>query len=203
MQRIKGLLLLVGIGLLVFFITREIYEPDANTEQVSAAVLLERVRPVLKLTTVEGEFVELYNHTDSWDWGYSIPGFTEKRAILRVKARVSVGYDLNGLRVSTDEVTHTITLEAPPNPQVLSVEHDVDYYDLSEGLFNTFSPQELTSVSAKAKQQVIDKLPQSGLFAEAEKQRDEVVKVVRTLVESAGWKLEVAWAKDNGTPIKD
>src|SRR5688572_33424947 len=109
MQRIKGLLLLVGTVLLVFFITREIYEPDVETEQVSAAVLLERVRPVLKLTTVEGDFVELYAHSDSWDWGYSIPGFTEKRAILRVKARVSVGYDLNGLQVSTDEVTHTIT----------------------------------------------------------------------------------------------
>lgn len=203
MQRIKGLLLLLGTVLLVFFITREIYQPGAVTEQVSAAVLLERVRPVLKLTTVEGEFVELYTHKDSWDWGYSIPGFTEKRAILRVKARVSVGYDLNGMRVSTNEVTHTITLDAPPRPQILSVEHDIDYYDMSEGLFNSFGPQELTSISARAKQQVLDKVPQSGLFEEAEKQRDEVVGVVRTLAESAGWTVEVNRVEKPATPVKD
>lgn len=201
MHRIKGGLLLIGTILLVFFITREIYEPDVESEQVAAAVLLERVRPVLKLTTVEGEFVELYAHSDSWDWGYSIPGFTEKRAILRVKARVSVGYDLNGLQVTTNEATRTIRLEGSPAPQILSVEHDVDYYDMSEGLFNSFSPQELTSVSAKAKQQVLDKVPQSGLFQEAEKQREEVVKVVRALAESAGWTLEVKWKEGDRAAV--
>lgn len=200
MDRIKGLLLLVGVSLLVFFITKAVYEPDANTEQVKADVLLERIRPVLKLTTVEGDIVELFTHKDDADWGFSIPYVTEKRAILRVKAKVSVGYDLNGMRISTNELTHTITLEAPPEPMVLSVEHDVDYYDMDEGLFNSFAPHELTSISAKAKQKMVDQLPKSELFAEAQAQRDRMVEVVRALVETAGWKLELGWAPQ-GTPV--
>ncbi len=65
---IKGILLLV-VGLLVFFITREAYQPSTPSEEVSATVLLERVRPVLKLVTVEGDFSELYTHRRGFDWG--------------------------------------------------------------------------------------------------------------------------------------
>jgi hypothetical protein len=205
MTRAARLLLLIGALLLVFFITREIYRPAPSTEEVSSTVLLERVRPVLKLVTVEGDFSELYDQKDSWTYNQflaQLPSF-RKRAIVRVKARVSVGYDLNGLQVSTDEATHTLRLDAPPKPQVLSVEHDLDYYDLDEGLFNHFDPKELTALNTKAKQKVLDQVPTSGLFAEAEKQRDEIVAVVRALAESAGWTLELGWEpKDGRTLLK-
>ena len=56
MSRIVRILLALGLCLLVFFITREIYRPEAATEQVDSTVLLERIRPVLKLVTVEGDF---------------------------------------------------------------------------------------------------------------------------------------------------
>ena len=48
MDKLKGLIFMVVAGLLVFFITRSVYEPEPATEQVNATVLLERVRPVLK-----------------------------------------------------------------------------------------------------------------------------------------------------------
>ena len=186
-----AMLLLIGACLLVFFITREVYRPASTNEQVNSTVLLERVRPVLKLITVEGEFSELYDHTDSWNYNSllaAIPSF-RKRAILRVKARVSVGYDLNGMKMTADEATRTVTLEFPPEPQVLSIDHTVDYYDLDEGLFNHFSPQELTAISAKAKQRVLGQVKSSGLFTEAAKQQGEIIAVVRSLVEGAGWKF--------------
>lgn len=191
MQRIKGLLLLLGVALLVFFITREAYRDETAPPDVKADVLLERVRPVLKLTTVEGDLVELFSHRDNSDWALAIPYLTEKRALLRVKARVSVGYDLNGMRITTDEARRTITLEAPPEPMVLGVEHDVDWYDLDQGLFNSFTPEELTMISAQAKQRMLDRLPQSDLYAQAAAQREQMVTVVRAMVESAGWKLEL------------
>lgn len=200
MQRLVRLAVLLALLLLVFFLTREAYRPDPPSEQVDSTVLLERIRPVLKLVTVEGDFSELYDHTDSWTYNQLLAGIPSfrKRAIVRVKARVSVGYDLNGLKVTADEEHRTITLEAPPRPQVLSMEHDVDYYDLDEGLFNHFSPQELTTLGAKAKQKVLDQVPNSGLYAEAERQRDAIVQVVRTLVESNGWTLELGWEPKDG-----
>ena len=203
MGRSVAVFLLLGACLLVFFITREAYRPSPSSEQVNGTVLLERVRPVLKLITVEGEFSELYDHTDSWTYNSllaAIPSF-RKRAILRVKAKVSVGYDLNGMKLTTDEATRTVTLEVSPEPEVLSIDHDVDYYDLDEGLFNHFSPQELTAISAKAKQQVLGQVRASGLFTEAKKQQQDIIGVVRSLVEGAGWKFEVRGVVE--APLKD
>jgi hypothetical protein len=172
MRRAARLLVLLAVCLLVFFITLEVYRPGPSTEQVDSTVLLERIRPVLKLVTVEGDLSELYDHSDAWTYNQLLAGIPSfrKRTIVRVKARVSVGYDLNGMQ---------------------------------EGLFNHFSPQELTALGAKAKQRVLEQVPRSGLFDEAEKQRDAIVQVVRTLVESAGWRLELGWEpKDGRTRLK-
>ncbi len=196
-RNILTLLLVITVGLLVFVGTRWFYgSEDPAPEEVSATVLLERVRPVLKLITVEGDFNELYHHKDSWTYNTmvrNLPAF-QKQAILRVRARVSIGYDLNGLSVSANEETRTITLNAAPHPQILSMEHDVDYYDITEGMFNHFSPRELTLLSARAKQKVLDQVPKSDLFAEAQRQRDQVVDVIRVMAESAGWMVELGWA---------
>ncbi len=193
MQKLFSLLLIVAIGVVVFLGTRWWYQPeDPPKEEVSATVLLERVRPVLKLITVEGEFSELYDHKDSWTYHRAVAGLSpfQKRALLKVKAKVSVGYDLNGFQLSTDEAIRTIRLHASPDPQILSVEHDVDYYDIQEGLFNEFSGSELTAISAKAKKKILEKVPQSGLFNEAERQRDQLVAVIGGIASSAGWKFE-------------
>ena len=119
----------IGACLLVFFITREVYRDDAVPPVENSTVLLEQVRKVMKLVTVEGDFNELYSREDSWnysDWLARLPGF-KKKIMLRVKARASVGYDLSGTRLITDEESHTVYLDLPVKPEVLSLEHDVDY----------------------------------------------------------------------------
>ena len=191
--------LALGACLLVFFITREIYRDDAKPPVENSTVLLEQVRKVMKLVTVEGDFNELYSREDSWnysDWLARLPGF-KKKIMLRVKARASVGYDLSGTRLTTDEESHTIYLDLPTKPEVLSLEHDVDYYDVDEGVFNHFAPQELTTINAEAKKRIREKIEASGLFKKAEEQRAEVIALVRALVESKGWRFE------EGTDVKD
>ena len=193
-HKLPTLLLVLAVGVLVFYVTRWFHTPEEPAqEEVSATVLLERVRPVLKLITVEGDLSELYHHKDSWTYNTMVAGLPafQKRAILRVDARASVGYDLNALAVSANEETRTILLQMPARPKVLALDHEVDYYDISEGMFNHFSPRELSQVSAKAKQMVLDKVPQSDLFAEAERQRDLVVELVRGIAANAGWRLEI------------
>ena len=192
MRRIIGLLLLLGTALLIFFITREVYRPEPATDRVNSTVLLERVRPVLKLVTVEGEFSELYayRHSDAaFDWLKQFPAF-QKRAILRVKARASVGYDLEGMRIEFDDDAHTATLLAMEEPVLLSLEHDVDYYDLDAGTFNPFTREDHTRLNAEAKELTRSKVTSSGLFAAAEEQRNEMLRVIRAVVENAGWRFE-------------
>ena len=198
--------LVLGACLLVFFITRGIYRDDATPPVENSTVLLEQVREVMKLVTVEGDFNEIYSREDSWnynDWLARLPGF-KKKIMLRVKARASVGYDLSGTHLTTDEESHTIYLDLPTKPEVLSLEHDVDYYDLDEGAFNHFSPHELTSINAEAKKRIREKVEVSGLYKKAEEQRAEVIALVRALVESKGWRFEEGTgAKDGRTRSKN
>jgi hypothetical protein len=203
MGRIKGILLLLAFGLLVFFITREAYKPEATTEKVDATVLLERVRPVLKLVTVEGDFAELYTHRDAvrvLNQELNFGPF-QKQAILRIKARVSVGYDIDGMEFQVDEASHTIRLTGMAVPEVLSIEHDIDYYDLDAGTFNSFTAQDLTRIERNAKNAVRAKVPDSGLFRAAADRKHKMISIVRILVENSGWKFEDTSRKERA--IKD
>lgn len=205
LSNIGRIAIAIGSCLLVFFITREVYRDEAAPPVENSTVLLEQVRKVMKLVTVEGDFNELYSREDSWnytDWLARFPGF-KKKIMLRVKARVSVGYDLSGSRLVTDDETHTIYLDLSAKPEVLSLEHDVDYYDVDEGVFNHFAPEELTTINAEAKKRIREKVDASGLFQKAEEQRAEVIALVRALVESKGWKFEEGTgAKDGRTRLK-
>ena len=193
MDRTKGLLLLLGVCLLVFFITREVYRPDATSEQVDSTVLLERVRPVLKLVTVEGDFSEVITFSDAntawFDWTKDLP-WNRKQAMLLVKARASVGYDLEGMGLEFDEATRTVHFTGMGAPKLLSLEHDVKYYDLEEGTFNPFTAADHTRMNAQAKQRIQAKIPNSGLFQKAEKQKGEFLVILKAVVENSGWTFD-------------
>jgi len=192
MDRTKGLLLLLGVCLLVFFITREVYRPNAASEQVDSTVLLERVRPVLKLVTVEGDFTELYTYRNAdatFDWMKQFTAF-QKKAILRVKGRASVGYDLEGMKLEFDEGSRTVRLQGMDKPTLLSLEHDVDYYDLEAGAFANFTAADHTRINAQSKELIRGKVAASGLYQAAEERRNEMLMVLKAVVENAGWTFD-------------
>lgn len=202
MNKIKGLVLLFGVALLVFFITRAIYEPEQKTEQISSTVLLERIRPVLKLVTVEGDFSEVYSETLSdknYRWFKDLGPF-QKSVLLRVNASMSIGYDLEGMNINTDEASRTITLSGSLRPEIISTEYAFEYYDLKEGLFTEFAASDISNIEKKAKAKIISAAAKSGLFTAAAKGRVEAVGLMRTLVESSGWKF--VDASGEATPIK-
>jgi hypothetical protein len=193
MKRTVGLLLLLGVALLVFFITREVYKPAPPTEEVTSNVLLERIRPVMKLVTVEGDFSEVYTYSDNsaawFEWTKDL-AWNRKNAILLVKARASVGYDLEGLGLTFDEATRTVRFKGMGEPEVLSIEHDVKYFNMEEGTFNEFTAADHTKMNAQAKERIQQKIAGSGLLAAAEKQKGEFLVVLRAVVENAGWTFE-------------
>lgn len=207
MRRFITLVLVLATAILVFFLTRALYlQPDSPTEQVSSSVLLERVRPVMKLVTVEGDFNELFTYTSSeatFEWMRRFSPF-QKKAILRVKGRASVGYDLEGMGLRIDEASRTVTLAGTPEPTLLSLEHDVDYFDIEAGTFTAFTAADHTRINAQAKELIRDKVPSSGLYESAEARRAEMVVVLRAVVENAGWHF-VDGSSPEGpqAPIKD
>ncbi|MCP4438337.1 MAG: DUF4230 domain-containing protein [Aureispira sp.] len=154
----------------------------------SHEMLLERVKKVAKLITVEGEFANLHEYKDFY---WSDISFLSKKAIIKVKAKVSVGYDLQKATFEADEVNKIFYVRDLPQPEVLSIDHDLEYYDMSEGMFNSFSEEDLTAIGKVAKSKLEKEVKKGPLMEKAKEEGIETLEIIRILVEQAGWTFEI------------
>ncbi len=123
--------LLIIIFILVALLAGSLYFQRANffktVERESSDVLLEEVAKVFKLVAVEGHVSEIYDYKQYRYWDIS---FLRKQALVRVKAKVSVGYDFENVVFNVDEDNHIISIETFPEAEILSVDHDLDYNNI-------------------------------------------------------------------------
>jgi hypothetical protein len=189
-----ALLAVFAAGILL---TRWYFKRQEAVVQENGVVLLERIKQVAKLITVEGYFSEIYDYQDYY--GYDL-SFFRKKALIRVKAKVSVGYDLEKMKVTSDVATKTIRLSGIPPAEILSIEHDLDYYDVQEGFFNEFSTEDYDKLNASAKEFIRKKALESDLVKNATTQRNSMLETMRFMAESMGWALEVEGPQPVPTP---
>lgn len=164
------------------------FSRQETNEKIEANVLLEQVREVTKLITVEGQFAEIYDYEDFY--GYDLPGF-RKKALVRVKATVHVGYDLEKMKITALDESKTIRISEIPPAELLAIEHDLDYYDIQEGIFNSFTTSDYNKVNQNAKDLIRQKAQESSLFDKAKFQRNKLFEMMQFMVESAGWTLVI------------
>lgn len=172
----------LGIGLTYWY-----FKPSTKPVE-NASVLLEKIRAVVKLTTVEGDFSEIYNYNEysgyfTWFW--------DKKALVRVQATVAAGYDLGNLRIEADSVRHILRIGPLPEPQILSIDHSLDYYDVSTGLFTDFSPDDYNRMNQRAKELIRQQALHSNLLPSAKEQANKIFELVRFMAESTGWQVEI------------
>jgi hypothetical protein len=169
-------------------------------------VIMEKIRKVWKLITVEGEFAEIYHYENTKERFMSMVS-SKKKAILLINAKAHVGYDLSKIKMEANNDKKVIRLTEFPDPQILSLETDLKYYDKKEGLFNKFDSTDLTEVNSKAKEHVLLKIPESGLFDTAKSEALEAVLLIQNIVETIGWTLayeDLLLAKNNkGIMLKE
>ncbi len=187
---IKSILIPAAL-LLVFFLgvllTRQFYlRPGKQQVEESAEVLLEKIKTVAKLVTVEGYFSEIYDYKDYYY--YDLP-FFRKKALLRVKAKVSVGYDLGQMRIDAYPERRLIVISNIPDPTIISIDHDLDYYDISEGTFNAFNEEDYDRINRNAKQFIEAKALESDLIERAEEQGNRILEVIEFMATNAGWRV--------------
>lgn len=157
--------------------------PDINQQ-----ILLERVKKVAKLITVEGEFSNIHQYNDSY---WSDISILRKKAIIKVQARVSVGYDLKKATFEVDAENKILRVKNLPDPEILSIDHDLQYYDIQEGMFNSFTEAELTSIGNVAKKKLEKAAKDGPLMEQAKAEGIESLEIIKLLVEQAGWRFEV------------
>jgi len=192
-------LIIIGALIMTFlagiFLTRSFYKKDTKAENSSekVQVLLEKIEQVSKLISVEGHFSEVYDYKEYKS--YDIAMF-RKKALVRVKAKVSAGYDLGQMKVSSDQLTKTIKITNIPEIEILSIDHNLDYYDITEGSFNKFSEADLNKINERAKEFIRKTALESEIVQNAEIRGNKVFELIRYMVENAGWTLEIEQFED-------
>jgi hypothetical protein len=154
-----------------------------------STILLDKIRKVCKFITVEGDFAEIYHYEDVKERFLKLLS-SRKKALVVINAKAHVGYDLSKIDLEADIDKKKIILKHFPEPEVLSIETNLNYYDKTEGYFNRFEATDLTGLHNEAKQHIQDKIPESGLIQAAQKEALETILLIETIVETIGWKLD-------------
>ena len=186
--KIIGFSILLILGIVGLYSIVQLFSFPEPKKEVTSTVLLERVEKVVKLVTVEGNFSEIYDYkhhfiADIWPF--------RKKALVRINAKVLVGYDFEKMKIEVDEEKKLLTLEEVPAPEILSIEHDMDYYNFENGLFNMITNKDITEMGFEAKDFIAQKAEESDLFAQAEVQREQLFEVLKLAIEASGWQLIV------------
>lgn len=168
---------------------------DQQTVVVDKSILLERIRDVCKMVTVEGDVVELYNETQTRHVTLYLPFPTQmsfdKKATVQVTGTILVGYDLEGLNTSINEETRKVTVSNLPKPKVLAVDHQIEYRILEESWFNSFEPADLTVLSQNAREAIEEKALTSELIDRAEEQGLGLISTIEQIALAAGYEFEL------------
>ncbi len=153
-----------------------------------ASTLLEQVRKVCKLVTVEGDFQEIMDTRAEKSIFFNMLT-QQKKAIVIVKAKALVGYDLSVLDIQMDAEKRTIHISNFPDPQLISLETDINYYDITNRLLNRFSEKDLSELNVQAKSIITQKVEESHLHALAKEQALEIIHLVRDIGKALGWSV--------------
>ncbi len=194
----KGILVAIAI-LLVFlagmWVANSIYTAKMTQPIEQSTVLLEQIKKVTKLVTVEGHFVEYYNYNEPEAPFFIGPFFNfdallpRKVAKLRIQAKVLVGYDLDQMKIEANELTHTLTISNIPEPDILAIEHFVSEFDNQSSMFRPLNSNDYVKIDKGAQAKIRQLALTSELIDSAREQGNDLIELIDFIATSSGWRV--------------
>lgn len=164
----------------------------------SSHTVVESVKKVFKIVVAEGQLNEIYNYENTKKLLKFIP--STKKALVIVRARVLIGYDVNKCKWEIDEENKQLRLIDFPKPEIFSVETDFNYYYFEDDLFNFIGRKDLQQIQDLAKEQVKKAALQSGLMKIA---ADQMKMLLEEVVTVNNWKIENSSLIDDYTYLPE
>jgi type II secretory pathway pseudopilin PulG len=183
--RIIVLLIVLALGI---YGVKSWMDSDNRQTQQESQVLLEQVKAVTKLVTTEGYFSEIFSEVDTKSY-FGFP--STKKVLIKVKAKVSAGFNLGNMKIEADHTTKTLRLSNIPPPEIISIEPEISYYDIANGVFNTFTNDDYTRLNKRAVEIVREQALKSDFMNNVNEQGQRNFDALRILAESMGWKFEI------------
>ncbi|MGB5555653.1 MAG: DUF4230 domain-containing protein [Flavobacteriaceae bacterium] len=180
---------ILGAVVMYWLFSRFRSKQQKERTREQSVILVEKIRSVCKLISVEGEFAEIYTYENTKDVFMNLFA-GKKKALIIINAKVHIGYDFKKIELQTEVDKKRIMLTHFPPPEVLSIEPHLKFYDVKNSMFNSFSSDDLTNLNKEARQHILDKIPESGLMETAKKEALEAVLIIEKIAETIGWKLD-------------
>ncbi len=156
-----------------------------DVEKITTNTIVQKIERVFKIVSAEGHFSEIYDYEQTEHLFSFIP--STKKALLVVNAKVLMGFDFKKFKYTIDQTTNKISIDSFPAPEILSIEPDIKYYNLENGLFNKFSKEDLTKLQTEAKQKIAESVIKSDLPSIAQKQMQHLLLEISSLQQ---WTLQ-------------
>lgn len=189
MKMLKSLVLVL-LGALsmigIYHLIKPFMKNKSNTV-IEAHIVRNRVDKVFKMVTVEGNYSEIYDYKNYY---FSDIWPLRKKALVKVNAKVLVGYDLNNIQLTIDSVNHIVYLNAPLYPEILSIDDQLDFYSFENGWFNMINNKDITEMGVRAKEFIRKKAEEDDLFEKAEEQKKELFDMLSLSLQAGGWELQ-------------
>ena len=193
MKKIYKTMLLMLIVILAtisvtFIVTNKFHEQ----ELYSASGVLEQVKDISELNTVEMYFNEIIDFKNAKLFNnFQIP-FTEKSFIFTVKSKVKAGVDLSGIDEGDIAISGKSLLIQLPNPTITSKEIlSYKVYDEKNGLFNEVTTEDTLKALELFEKDMEEQALDSGII---EKSKENTEHIIRNLFLSYGFEsIEIEW----------
>lgn len=180
---ILGLVLGALLMFLIFKASKAAKTTTAVTE--SSHTIVESMKKVFKIVCAEGYFSEIYDYKESKKYFSFIPA--QKRALVVVKAKALIGFDFEKFVWETDEQNRKVRLVSFPEPELLSIDTDYNYYSIEEEILYKFTTEDFKNIQTNAKKQIEEAALKSDLSKiAAEQMRTMLTEVIG----SKDWQLE-------------
>lgn len=192
----KKLFKLVVIGILIGVVasgvTFVMTSRMSERETFSSSGVMERVKNISELNTVEMYFNEIIDFKNAKFFNdFEIP-FTEKSFIFTVKARVKAGVDMSSLEQSDIKIDEKNLVLRLPGPEITSLEIlSYKAYDEKDGLFNEVTTEDTLKALELFEKDLKNQAKDNEII---EKAKENAEKSIRSIFMMAGYEqVDIIW----------
>lgn len=158
---------------------------EKQEPQITSTGVLERVRSISELNTVEMYFSEIIDYKDARYFHDIVIPFTEKSFIFTAKARIKAGLDLSDLAEKDFVIEGKKLLIRLPKPTITTVEIlEHKAFDEKDGLFNEVRNEDTFKALDTFRDTVSKEAEEMGILDKAE---ENTTALLETLLAPLGF----------------
>ncbi|WP_114750544.1 DUF4230 domain-containing protein [Pleomorphovibrio marinus] len=177
------LTLILVVSIFFFFQRKE----ESEELRLNSAMIQQQINQVGKLIVTEGNFSQIVSYRNTRRNYFDIFA-ANKKALVVVNAKVTVGYDLREIQTEIDEANRTVRLTYIPPPEI-NIYPDIEYYDVSQDYFNKFGAEDYNKIKGRVTTMMEEKIKQSNLEENAKERLLSELAKIYILTQSMGWTL--------------